>query len=175
MTDPHGAKASEPVTITVTEAPKEPALTLLSSATVVGEYTEESEAALNEDNKTFTVKMSGGMRFYKLRSTGEAKLKVTSIQLQGDNAVITYNPNGDVILTEHAVEAGNDGVVVTADGTKYVSSVRYGSVSRIRPGQDAEIIASGIPSAASMCYDSTQNQLVIPLNGNYALAFVPLN
>ena len=93
----------------------------------------------------------------------------------GDNAVITYNPNGDVIRTEHAAEGGNDGVVVTADGTKYVSSVRYGSVSRIRPGQDAEIIASGIPSAASMCYDSTQNQLVIPLNGNYALAFVPLN
>jgi outer membrane protein assembly factor BamB len=93
----------------------------------------------------------------------------------GDNAVISYNPNGDVIRTEHAVEGGNDGIVITADGTKYVSSVRNGSVSRIRPGQDAEIIASGIPSAASMCYDSTQNQLVIPLNGNYALAFVPLN
>ena len=93
----------------------------------------------------------------------------------GDNAVITYNPNGDVIRTEHAVEGGNDGVVVTADGTKYVSSVRYGSVSRIRPGQEAEVIASGIPSAASMCYDSTQNQLVIPLNSNYALAFVRVN
>ena len=92
----------------------------------------------------------------------------------GDNAVITYNTDGEVILTEHAVEGGNDGVVVTADGTKYVSSVRFGSVSRIRPGQEAEIIASGIPSAASMCYDSVQNQLVIPLNGNYALAFIPL-
>ena len=34
--------------------------------------------------------MSGGMRFYKLRSTGEAKLKVTSIRLQDDNAVIAY-------------------------------------------------------------------------------------
>ena len=93
----------------------------------------------------------------------------------GNNAVITYDPNGSVIRTEHAVEGGNDGVVVTADGTKYVSSVRYGSVSRIRPGQEAEIIASGIPSAASMCYDSTQNQLVIPLNPNYALAFVRIN
>ncbi len=92
----------------------------------------------------------------------------------GDNAVITYNTDGEVINTEYAVEGGNDGVVVLADGTKYVSSVRYGSVSRIRPGQDAEVIASGIPSAASMCYDSVQNQLVIPLNGNYALAFVPL-
>ena len=93
----------------------------------------------------------------------------------GDNAVLTYGPDGSVIRTEHSVEGGNDGVVVTADGTKYVSSVRYGSVSRIRPGQEAEIIASGIPSAASMCYDSTQNQLVIPLNPNYALAFVRLD
>jgi len=92
----------------------------------------------------------------------------------GDNAVITYNPAGEVVRTEHAVEGGNDGVVVLADGTKYVSSVRYGSVSKIVPGQDAEIIASGIPSAASMCYDSVQNQLVIPLNSNFALAFIPL-
>ena len=82
---------------------------------------------------------------------------------------------GTVVRTEHAVEGGNDGIVITADGTKYVSSVRNGSVARIRPGQDAEIIASGIPSAASMCYDSTQNQLVIPLNSNYALAFVQLD
>jgi hypothetical protein len=66
-------------------------------------------------------------------------------------------------------------VVVLADGTKYVSSVRFGSVSRIRPGGQAEIIASGIPSAASMCYDSVQHQLVIPLNSNFALAFVPLD
>ena len=92
----------------------------------------------------------------------------------GDSAVITYNTHGEVILTEYAVEGGNDGIVVTEDGTKYVSSVRFGSVSRIRPGQDAEVIAAGIPSAASMCYDSVQNQLVIPLNGNYALAFIPL-
>jgi len=93
----------------------------------------------------------------------------------GDNAVITYGRDGEVVRIEHSVEGGNDGVVVTADGTKYVSSVRYGSVSRIRVGQEAEIVASGIPSAASMCYDSTQNQLVIPLNSNYALAFVRLS
>lgn len=90
------------------------------------------------------------------------------------NAVITFNPAGNVVRTEYAVDAGNDGVVVTPNGTKYVSSVRFGSVSRIRPGQDAEVIASGIPSAASMCYDSTQNQLVIPLNPNNALAFIRL-
>lgn len=92
----------------------------------------------------------------------------------GDNAVITYDPDGEIVRVERAVEGGNDGVVVLEDGTKYVSSVRFGSVSRIRPGQDAEIIASGIPSAASMCYDSVQHQLVIPLNSNFALAFIPL-
>tara|TARA_R110002167_G_scaffold6277_6_gene29000 strand:- start:72144 stop:73055 length:912 start_codon:yes stop_codon:yes gene_type:complete len=93
----------------------------------------------------------------------------------GDNAVITFSPSGEVIKTEHAAEGGNDGVVIMADDTKYVSSVRFGSVSRIRPGQAAEIIATGIPSAASMCYDSVQNQLVIPMNSNNALAFIPLD
>lgn len=91
-----------------------------------------------------------------------------------DNAVITYRPDGSVLGTERAAEGGNDGVVVTEDGTKYVSSVRFGSVSRIRPGQPAEIIASGIPSAASMCYDSVQKQLVIPMNPNFSLAFIKL-
>lgn len=92
----------------------------------------------------------------------------------GDNAVLTFSPEGELLNTEHAVESGNDGLVITEDGTKYVSSVRFGSVSRIRPGQEAEIIASGIPSAASMCYDSVQKQLVIPMNPNDALAFIPL-
>ncbi|MES2625713.1 MAG: SMP-30/gluconolactonase/LRE family protein [Pseudomonadota bacterium] len=92
----------------------------------------------------------------------------------GTNDVLTFNPKGELVLTEHAAEAGNDGVVVTEDGTKYISSVRFGSVSRIRAGEDAEVIASGIPSAASMCYDSVQKQLVIPMNPNNSLAFIPL-
>lgn len=93
----------------------------------------------------------------------------------GDNAVLTFNPAGELVRTESASEGGNDGVVVLEDGTKYVSSVRFGSVSRIRPGESAEVVAAGIPSAASMCYDSIQNQLVIPLNDNNALAFISLD
>jgi hypothetical protein len=92
----------------------------------------------------------------------------------GTKDVITFSPAGQVVRTEQAAESGNDGVVVLQDGTKYVSSVRFGSVSRIRRGQPAEVIATGIPSAASMCYDSRQNQLVIPLNPHNALAFIPL-
>jgi sugar lactone lactonase YvrE len=92
----------------------------------------------------------------------------------GSTAVITYNPKGDIVRVEHAEESGNDGIVVLKDGTKYVSSVRHGSVSRIRPGRKAHVIATGIPSAASMCYDSIQHQLVIPMNSNYAIAFIKL-
>ena len=69
---------------------------------------------------------------------------------------------------------GRDGLVIMPDGTKYVSSVRQGGVSRIRPGQPAELIATNIPSAASMCYDAGANQLVIPMNPNNAVAIVPL-
>lgn len=90
------------------------------------------------------------------------------------NDVLTFDPSGKLVRTEKSAEAGNDGVVVLRDGTKYTSSVRFGSVSRIRPGQPAEVIARGIPSAASMCYDSRQNQLVIPMNPHNALAFIKL-
>ena len=93
----------------------------------------------------------------------------------GNNEVLTFSPAGQLIGTEHAVQPGNDGLVILADGTKYVSSVQNGGVSRIRPGRPAELIAEHIPNAASMCYDAGASQLVIPMNANNALAFVPLN
>lgn len=92
----------------------------------------------------------------------------------GTNEVLTFSTAGTLIRTETAAQAGNDGLVIMADGTKYVSSVQNGGVSRIRPGQAAELIAQNIPSAASMCYDAGANQLVIPMNANNALAFISL-
>ena len=92
----------------------------------------------------------------------------------GDDAVLTFSPAGALLKTEHAAQPGSDGIVIMADGTKYVSSVRNGGISRIRPGRAAELIAKNIPSAASMCYDSGANQLVIPMNANNALAFISL-
>jgi hypothetical protein len=132
-------------------------------------------------------------RLYKVTADGEVSVLVEGAPLAipngvaidtdgnivvvniGDNAVLTFDPDGDLVRTEHAFESGNDGVVVLDDGTKYVSSVRFGSVSRIRPGQEAEVVAAGIPTAASMCYDSVQHQLVIPMNDHNALAFVELD
>jgi len=88
--------------------------------------------------------------------------------------VLTYDRSGRLLTTERAAQPGSDGIVVMSDGTKYVSSVQNGGVSRIRPGQRAELIAENVPNAASMCYDAGANQLVIPMNANNALAFVPL-
>jgi SMP-30/Gluconolactonase/LRE-like region len=92
----------------------------------------------------------------------------------GTNDVLTFGTDGKLLNTEHAVQAGNDGLVVMKDGTKYVSSVQLGGVSRIRPGKAAELIAQNIPNPASMCYDAGANQLVIPMNANNGLAFIPL-
>jgi hypothetical protein len=92
----------------------------------------------------------------------------------GNNEVLTFSPDGKPLKTENAAQAGNDGLVIMPDGTKYVSSVINGGVSRIRPNQPAELIARNIPNAASMCYDAGANQLVIPMNPNNGLAFVPL-
>jgi hypothetical protein len=92
----------------------------------------------------------------------------------GNTEVLTFSPAGRLVRTENAAQAGSDGLVIMPDGTKYVSSVREGGVSRIRPGAPAELIARNIPSAASMCYDAGANQLVIPMNPNNGLAFVPL-
>ena len=92
----------------------------------------------------------------------------------GNNEVLTFSLEGKLLKTENAAQSGSDGLVILSDGTKYVSSVITGGVSRIRPGQPAELIARNIPSAASMCYDAGANQLVIPMNPNNGLAFIPL-
>jgi hypothetical protein len=93
----------------------------------------------------------------------------------GTADVLTFSRAGQLLRTETAAQAGNDGLVIMPDGTKYVSSVVNGGVSRIRPGRPAELIARNIPNAASMCYDAGVNQLVIPMNPNNGLAFVRLD
>jgi sugar lactone lactonase YvrE len=104
----------------------------------------------------------------------DAKGNIVVVNI-GNNNVLTFSPGGELLLTEQTVDPGNDGLVVLADGTKYVSSVRQGTVSRIRPGQKAELVATGIPTAASMTYDSKRNRLVIPMNDWNAITIVDLN
>jgi sugar lactone lactonase YvrE len=94
----------------------------------------------------------------------------------GDNGVNTYDPDtGELIREQQVGQPGLDGLEIMPDGTKFVSSVQQGGVFMIPPDGEAVMIADGIPSAASMCYDAGANQLVIPMNPNNGLAFVPLD
>jgi sugar lactone lactonase YvrE len=86
----------------------------------------------------------------------------------------TFSPDGELLKTEHTVDGGDDGLVIMEDGTKYISSVRFGSITRIAPDGTAELIAVGMPGGASMCYDPTAHQLVVPMNNANALVLVPL-
>ncbi len=128
-------------------------------------------------------------RVYKITPDGKASVLVEGAPLARPNgialdtegnvavvnldsaAVLTFSPTGKLLKTEQASLPGNDGLVILADGTKYVSSVMNGGMSRIRGGK-AELIASGIPSPASICYDSQAKQIVIPMNPNNALGFL---
>lgn len=174
----------------------------MTTGAPAGETRVEGVAWFNDievaEDGTVYASVTGGneassWQIWKVTASGEASMFVQGAPLSrpngvafdpdgnivivnvGDDAVLTYSPEGKLIRTERAAQAGSDGLVIMADGTKYVSSVINGGVSRIRPGQAAELIAQNIPNAASMCYDSGANQLVIPMNANNALAFVPLD
>jgi sugar lactone lactonase YvrE len=136
---------------------------------------------------------SGSWRVYRITPQGQSSVLVTGAPLNrpngiafdpqgnivvvniGSSDVLTFSPSGMLVRTEQSTDAGNDGLAILPDGTKYVSSVRQGTVARIRPGQPAELVASGIPSAASMAYDSKRNRLIIPMNDWNAITFVDLN
>ena len=92
----------------------------------------------------------------------------------GSRDVLTFDPSGELIRTEQSNDAVNDGIVILDDGTKYVSSVGVGTITRIRPGGQPEVVATGIPSAASICYDSRRNRIIVPMNSWFSLAFVEL-
>lgn len=93
----------------------------------------------------------------------------------GSDEILTFSPDGELLSTETSLHTGNDGLVVLSDDTKYVSSVQEGTVAVVVPGEEAKSIASGIPSAASMCYDPTRNRLIVPMNNWDAVSFVELN
>lgn len=132
------------------------------------------------------------MRVYKIGANGSASVLVDGSPLAspngiaidnngnlvvvnlGSTAVLTFDPNGKLLETEQAAQSGNDGLVIMPDGTKYISSVRLGGVQRLRRGHSAELIATGIPNAASMCFDAKARQLVIPLNTNNGVAIIKL-
>ncbi|NOT45665.1 MAG: gluconolaconase [Acidobacteria bacterium] len=167
----------------------------------VADSTGFNDIAVTSDGTIYATQTGAGdpnpdpssWHLWRIASNGEATILVQGAPLRqpngvaldpqgnivvvniGNDEVLTFSPAGQLLRTERAAQPGNDGLVILADGTKYVSSVRNGGVSRIRPGQPAQLIAENIPNPASMCYDSGANQLVIPMNANNALAFIPIN
>ena len=70
-------------------------ITLISAPTVSGAFTPEADAVIDEDAKTITIATVGGMRFYKLQSSDEMKLKITSIVIKEDKVLMSYKPAGE--------------------------------------------------------------------------------
>jgi SMP-30/Gluconolactonase/LRE-like region len=142
--------------------------------------------------QTGTDQDSSSWRLYKITPDGKSSILIGGAPLKQPNGVafdskgnivvvnigskdiLTFSPSGELIQTEQSYDAGNDGLAILSDGTKYVSSVRQGTICRVRPGEKAELIASGIPNAASMTYDPKRNRLVIPMNDWNAITFVEL-
>ena len=87
VTDAGGLKTVVAAQITLEP---ETALTLLSAPAVVGPFAPEAEAVIDEDAKTITAATAGGMRFYRLLSGDDTKLKITSIVVKDDKAVMNY-------------------------------------------------------------------------------------
>lgn len=135
---------------------------------------------------------AGTWKVYRISASGDVSTIVTGAPLGRPNGIAfdakgnlivvnmlhadvqTYSTAGQLLTSVKTTDEGNDGIVVLKDGTMYVSSVRAGTVARIRPGQPAERIASGIPSAASMTWDPKRNRLVIPMNDWNAITFIDL-
>lgn len=167
----------------------------LSTGEPIASFQVEEASVLNgiavASDGTIYASNSGGLeRIYRVAPDGRSSVFVEGAPLAlpngvaidprgnivvvniGDANVLTFAPTGELVLTEQAYSAGNDGLVIDVDGTKYVSSVVQGWISRIRPGERAERIASGIPSAASMCFDPVRRQLIVPMNNENAVAFI---
>ena len=90
--DDRDALASAVLEVTIEQAT---AIALISAPAVVGPFATEAEAVIDEAERTITVAKGGGIRFYKLQSGDETKLKITSIAIQGDNVVMSYKPAGE--------------------------------------------------------------------------------
>ena len=90
--DDRDALASAVLEVTIEQAT---AIALISATAVVGPFATEAEAVIDEAERTITVAKGGGMRFYKLQSGDETKLKITSIAIQGDNVVMNYSLAGE--------------------------------------------------------------------------------
>jgi len=65
-----------------------PALRVQSSTQVASGYADDATANIDSANKKVTIPVNGPVRFYRL--VGSSAVKITSMAVQGGNAVLTY-------------------------------------------------------------------------------------
>jgi len=157
-----------------------------------------NDIAIDDDGTIFASQLGTAdgqtpTRLYRIDPNGEAHMLLEGAPLSRANGVafdpdgnvvvvnvgtkdiLTFDRNGKLLKTEQSADAGNDGLVILPDGTKIVSSVQVGTIARIPPGGAPEVVASGIPNPASICYDPTRNVVAAPTNNNNAIALISLD
>jgi hypothetical protein len=63
---------------------------LESAASIPGAFAADNGASIDTTSRTITVPISGGDRFYRLRSASPPALTITGLRIVGANAVISY-------------------------------------------------------------------------------------
>lgn len=86
--------------------------------------------------------------------------------------IVTRTPRGDVVSVLHNPGIGNDGLVVLKDGGRLTSSVADGTLAHVHPDDTTQIIATGMPSAASIAYDAKRQRVIVPQLRENAVRFL---
>lgn len=76
--------------------------------------------------------------------------------------IVTRSPGGAVVSVLHNSGIGNDGVVALKDGGRLTSSVTDGTLAHVRADDSMQIIATGMPGAASITYDAKRQRVIVP-------------
>ncbi len=96
------------------------------------------------------------------------------VVLIGAPQVLTFGLDGTLLKTDEMPYARMDGLVILPDGSKLATSLEGYLMKIPAGGGPVEILATGIPTAASMGYDSKRNRVIIPQNNQNAITFVDL-
>lgn len=118
---------------------------------------------------TATPFVTGEMQPNGLELDADGNVVVVGI---GSPALKTFSAADGSLISEVTLpEAGNDGIIVLPDA-KIVSSVTTGKIFEVANDGTITTLAEGIPSAASIEYDSRRDRVVIPQLQANTLTFV---
>ena len=89
-----------------------------------------------------------------------------------DPSVVQLKMDGSTVEASTFPASGLDGIVMTLDGTSYVSSWDSSSIYRRSPANKIEPLLTDIDAPADIGWDSKRNRLLVPLFKQNELLFV---